>query len=346
MEESKPNILFIGEGSVTDAIRCVLPAIELAKMEYANTRYDFVQYRDSPPDPDPDVDLVVFSRPHQDTLLSAYRRMGIPTIVDMDDDFHSIPEEHPGYNFVGPGDQMWLMKLENCMYLATHMITTTHELAKRLGKYRDDKKEVSVIPNGWSSRDPYWLSVRPEHHKGKLIIGWGGTITHREDFQPCIQPIKKIMKKYPETHICIALDAEIYSFFTTIDEKRKLFLPQVPYPMYPLTLSYWDIMLAPLKDTYFNGAKSDIKLVDAGAKGIPYIASNIPVYADWIGGGIKVDDDGWYDALEELVVDEEKRKKLAQEGYKLAQSRDMLTIGEQWRDVIDMVLKESKEVYD
>jgi glycosyltransferase involved in cell wall biosynthesis len=314
-------------------------------MGYAETGYQGLRWQDKSPPPNPDIDAVIFSRPHHDSLLSAYKRMGIPTIVDMDDDFHTIPENHPGYQVVGPGDPIWLMKLENCIYLADHVTVTTNELSNRLARFRDDPNSITVIPNGWSSSEPYWLSKRSVH-KDKIVIGWGGTITHREDFQMCIKPIKRILKEHPNVMICIAGDYEIYRYFAPAPEKQRGMIPMVRYELYPLVLSTWDILIAPLLNTEFNRAKSDIKLVDACARGIPFVASDMPVYSNWDKGGILASDDEWYDVLKRLVEDSELRKRLGQEGKKNAKEREMIELGDLWADTIEKTIVDNMEVYE
>jgi glycosyltransferase involved in cell wall biosynthesis len=349
-DESKEvrKVLFIGENSVSDAIRCKLPAVELSKMQYADVSYNVLPWHEDPPPPIAGLDAVVFSRPHHDTLLMAYKRMGVPTIVDMDDDFRAIPESHPGYKWVGMGNTHYMTKLENCISLGDRLVVTTDELKERLVNYRmGDYNSIHVIPNGWSSRDPHWLDKR-SIYKDRIILGWGGTITHREDFQMIVGPVKQILREYPETMICIAGDTEIYQMFATVKEKQKLFVPMVPYEMYPITLSLWDIMLVPLLNNHFNCAKSDIKLVDAGAMGIPYIASNMPVYWDWPGPdldspGLIVDDDAWYAAIKSLVIDEDKRKKMGKAGKKASRTREMMELGLLWRDVIEETIQDLDE---
>jgi hypothetical protein len=70
-DESKEvrKVLFIGENSVSDAIRCKLPAVELSKMQYADVSYNVLPWHEDPPPPIAGLDAVVFSRPHHDTLL-------------------------------------------------------------------------------------------------------------------------------------------------------------------------------------------------------------------------------------------------------------------------------------
>jgi hypothetical protein len=145
--------------------------------------------------------------------------------------------------------------------------------------------------------------------------------------------------------ICIAGDAEIYRLLATVPEHQKLFVPMVAYELYPTVLSLWDIMLAPLLDNHFNQAKSDIKLVDAGARGIPFVASNMGVYKEWLYGGTKVDDNGWYEAIKTYVTDKELREEHAKQGKRYAKQRDMLELGVVWRNVIEEVIRENETRY-
>jgi glycosyltransferase involved in cell wall biosynthesis len=124
----------------------------------------------------------------------------------------------------------------------------------------------------------------------------------------------------------------------------------VPYDQYPITVGYFDIMLAPLINDHFNNAKSDIKLIDAGAMGIPYVASNIPVYKEWFDGdgnkaGLLSPDDQWYENMKYLVQNKEIRDNMGRAGKKAVKKRDMINLGELWLETIDKVIKDNEEDY-
>jgi glycosyltransferase involved in cell wall biosynthesis len=145
-------------------------------------------------------------------------------------------------------------------------------------------------------------------------------------------------------------DPEIYRMFATTPEKQKLFMPMVPYELYPLMLSLWDIMLVPLLENHFNMAKSDIKLVEAGAKGIPYIASKMPVYEPWfkeVGNkaGMLSTNNEWYENIKYLVQNPEERMKMGKAGKAAAKTREMMELGKLWRAVIDQAIYDMKENY-
>ena len=128
-----------------------------------------------------------------------------------------------------------------------------------------------------------------------------------------------------------------------VKESQKLFIPMAPYHLYPLTLAMWDVMLVPLRNMDFNAAKSDIKLVDAGAKGIPFIASDVPVYRDWPHGGKTIsNDDLWYETIELFIKDKATYDNCVQLGKREAKKRDMIELHDLWRDVIENAIEENE----
>jgi len=333
------RILFVGEGTVSDAVRLQLPAVELTRIGDTEVSYLKLNYRNETPKAEPGADAVVFSRPHYDSLLVSYKRQGIPVIVDMDDDFHSIPPEHPGYNHVGRGDPVYLERLENCLYLADLLIVTTEELKTRLSQFNSN---ITIIPNGWDSSNWLWRAKR-RIVRDRLTIGWGGTITHRQDFEMAVGPLKTIIRKNKNVVLVMAGDYEIYNIFRSVPEDQKMFLPMVSYDTYPYLLSHFDIMLAPLLNNEFNRAKSDIKLVDAGARNIPFIASDMPVYSDWTAGGLLVKDDEWYEALDKYLRWPELRKHDGDAGRKLAAKREFSILGDLWNTAINSAIAAKRE---
>jgi len=83
-------------------------------------------------------------------------------------------------------------------------------------------------------------------------------------------------------------------------------------------LTEWDVGLAVIADIPFNRARSNVKLKEYAALGLPWLASPIGPYAGTgeKQGGRLVPDDGWYDALERLVLKPRERRKLAKRAAK------------------------------
>jgi len=328
------RLLFLGEGGVSDAVRCILPMEQFNRTGYFDAIFQALPLGGRVVNLVEDVDVVVYSRPHHLELIKAYKERGAKVIVDMDDDFHTIPKSHPGYPYVGWGNPIGMKNMEMCLEIADLVTVTTNILVDRLQKF--NKKPLKIIPNGWSALNELW-SVRYEHDT--INIGWGGTITHKQDFALCKNRLIEIARQYPNVKIYIGGDYGIYEMLKSVREEQKEFIPMVPYDDYPHLLAYMDIWLAPLQYNDFNLAKSDIKLVDAGVKGIPFIASPLPFYMDWGGGGIIAESsDAWREALTELVTDQELREGYGKEGRKLADEREMSKLFSLWADAVEEVL--------
>lgn len=278
-------------------------------------------------------DLIICIRPNQDLCrflldsLDANR----PVIIDIDDDFASIPEENPSYSHIGPGNKEYLDILLKTVAACTRLVVATDELVNRYG--RDD---AVVIKNYVDEDNELWGMTRKPH---PLTIGWGGTITHREDFNLCQPAIMRILQERPDVRIVIGVDQHIFNRFKDIPESQKLFIPALQFDIYPALYSYMDIVLAPLIDNHFNRSKSDVKLLDSGMASLPFVASPLPQYIDWGGGGLYAEtEEDWYRMIMALIIDRELATRLGIEGRNLALKRTSAVIFPQWLKVIEELL--------
>jgi glycosyltransferase involved in cell wall biosynthesis len=96
--------------------------------------------------------------------------------------------------------------------------------------------------------------------------------------------------------------------------------------------SEFDVAIAPLADTAFNRLKSDIKLLEYTAMGLPAVVSAIGPYldADWVDRCSSPDD--WGRALSELINDrfvvEEKRVHVEAQEEEMWRGRRAAVTGE------------------
>lgn len=324
------DIAWIGEGGVSDEVRSRMYAKKLSigrKCHYIKLprQVNIKEYMI-------DVDCAIFCRPTVPELISAYRTRGIKIVVDWDDDYWSIPKEHPGYKGVGRGNPELLNRVAQCLEQADLLTFSTEELAKRFERFQ---KPYHIVPNGWDQDNRNWF-VNRRAYSSHVTFGWTGTITHLEDFNIALNPLLRVLKRDTNTRIIIGSDIRIYKLFKDIPEIRKVYYPMVEYEIYPYAIGCYNIFIVPLLDTEFNRAKSDIKLVDAGAVGIPFVASRMPVYSEWPGGGLFANtNDEWYDALNRLSKDRDLRESLGREGHELALKRESTNIAKTWSSIIE-----------
>lgn len=225
--------------------------------------------------------------------------------------------------------------LENC----DGAITSTNQLQEELKKYQS-----TVLLNRNLASDEL-ISISSQFLKDYsqvsdvVKIGYfSGSISHNENFELIKPAIKQLLKKYSnvQLHIVGILD---------IPKDMKPFGNQivthdyVDWDKLPALISEVDINLAPLVDSIFNRAKSEIKWIEAALVKVPTVASKIGAFSDEVVDGetgLLATDDEWFDKLESLILSLELRQKLAESAYRavlenctLSKKDEMVTYFEQ-----------------
>ena len=225
--------------------------------------------------------------------------------------------------------------LENC----DGAITSTNQLQEELKKYQS-----KVLLNRNLASDDL-IAISSQHIKDYsqpsdiVKIGYfSGSISHNENFELIKPAIKQLLTKYSnvQLHIVGILD---------IPKDMKPFGNQivthdyVDWDKLPALISEVDINLAPLVDSIFNRAKSEIKWIEAALVKVPTVASKIGAFSDEVVDGetgLLATDDEWFDKLESLVLSLELRQKLAESAYRavlenctLSKKDEMVTYFEQ-----------------
>lgn len=312
------KIVMVGDGGVSEAVRIKMPAGALA-MRHQVQVFSYTQNQI----PLVPCDVAILSRcPHVE-LVKQFKNNGARVLIDIDDDFFAIPPQHPGYESVGKNSP-FAKGLRESIRHCDGLIVSTPELAER---YQTLAPIRAVIPNGWSDRDGWSRTKVP--HRG-LVIAWAGTITHRQDFSLVQETLISAAARAPHVRIRIGGDPEIYQLLGPVPEYQKTFLPMLPFRNYVTAFQDVDLWLAPLVDDPFNRAKSDVKLVEAGATGTPFLASCLPQYLRWNAGGLYALPGEWSENLAALIDSPQLRADLAEEGWKKAQERNITQLVALW----------------
>lgn len=273
------------------------------------------------------------------TALSAKR----PVVVDLDDDFNAIPKHNPAFRYTGGGHPTYLRELDKL--IKQPGVITTYASPELQNRYHHDG---IIIPNYWDEENDAWELARDKRDPQFIKFGFSGTTTHRMDFEIIKIALLRILKEFPDTKMVVNLDGNIYNHFTDIPENRKLFLPGISYKDYPLIFRYIDILLVPLKDTHFNRAKSDVKLIEAGASKTAWIASNLPMYQEWGAGGILVDDnkgtpeqltEKWYEVIKSAIEPNNIMPAVITDGYAKAMTRTSELVCQKWLELMDTIFE-------
>ena len=215
------------------------------------------------------------------------------------------------------------------------MITVPSEILA--ASMKDVAQDVHVIPDGWSRQNILW--EKKGAPRQTINIGWVDSSGQLEDLTFIRRYIIRIIREFPNTRITIIGNPQAYRLFENLPEHRRMYMPLVAFEEFPYLLSHLDILLVPLRATPYNLTIPDTVLMEAGAKGIPWIASPVPSFRLWGTGGIISESiDEWHLNLRHLVMDMELRNTLGKAGLIAARTREMSQLGRVWLDVISQVI--------
>ena len=225
--------------------------------------------------------------------------------------------------------------LENC----DGAITSTNQLQKELKKYQSKV----LLNRNLASDELIFISsqfLKDYSHVSDVVkIGYfSGSISHNENFELIKPAIMQLLKKYSNVQLHIVGILDIPKDMKPF-ENQIVTHDYVDWDKLPVLISEVDINLAPLVDSIFNRAKSEIKWIEAALVKVPTVASKIGAFSDMVidgETGLLATDDQWFDKLEALVLSPELRQNLAESAYRavlenctLSKKDDMVTYFEQ-----------------
>lgn len=298
-------------------------------------RREYLSSRDVRPD------VVITSNPHLNPALvenlSGLSNAGVPIILDLDTDFEKQPISHPEYNTKGLGTRARSNAYTTALSLA-HTVTVSSEV--NANSMRNLVENVCAIPDGWSNQNKLWKKDPPP--RNTINIGWVGTNGQLEDLLLVRRFIIRIIREFQNTRVVIIGNPQAYRLFENLPDNRRMYLPEVAHEEFPYLLSQVDILLIPLRCTPYNLSLPDTLLMEAGAKGIPWVASSIPSFQRWQKGGVISEAlDEWHLNIRHLVMDEELRSRLGSEGKSAVEAREMKQTGKLWLEMINQVVHSS-----
>lgn len=206
------------------------------------------------------------------------------------------------------------LMLEHC----DAAITSTNQLQTELLKYKD-----KVLLNRNLASDELIAlsrqSIKTYHQTDETVkIGYfSGSISHNENFELVKPALKTLFDKYDQVELHIVGHLDIPTDLTAYQE-RIIRHDYVDWDKLPTLISQVDINLAPLVDSIFNRAKSEIKWMEAALVKVPTVASDLGAFADMVidgETGLLAKNDQWFDKLESLVLSSQLRQTIAENAY-------------------------------
>lgn len=204
------------------------------------------------------------------------------------------------------------------MKLCDGVVTSTQKMKEELLDY----KELVILNRNLANQELVEISQRAiklfDAKETSIKIGYfSGSITHNENFELIKPAVLQLLEKHQtlELHLVGHLDLpdDLKPFKQRI--KTHAF---VDWKKLPELISEIDINIAPLVDSIFNEAKSEIKWIEAALVKVPTVASNLGAFKEMIihnETGVLVDDSSWFGELNRLIESVELRKHIAEKAY-------------------------------
>lgn len=261
----------------------------------------------------PQWDVVWVARPRHYLILPLMqeaRRIGVPVLVDIDDWLLEQPDSYGATQWCGTRTSQETMRA--ALHLADAVTASTPVIAERCAALGI---QSHIIPNA-IDREQF---TRQPHNGNILTIAFCGTIAHRDDV-PLIAPaLRRLLATHMGRIQVISVGCAIPGLQGIEGYTHYDFVAATAYPQMLSNLRV-DIGLAPLYDTPFNEARSDIKYLEYSATGAATIASAVTPYKESIGEdrGILVLEntpEGWAAAILDLVENTNQRQLLADNAY-------------------------------
>ncbi|MGO9197582.1 MAG: glycosyltransferase [Acidimicrobiales bacterium] len=273
-------------------------------------------------------DLVHMHRqygPATDALVARLRHIGVAISYDNDDDLAAIHRDSPSYREAGGlKGQRDFAATARVARRAALVTTPSDTLADRYR--RAGAEHVEVIEN-YLPRE--FLAARRRDHFG-VVVGWIAGLEHSVDASRLglREVFLSLLKRYPKLRVA-SIGADL-----RLAHDRYFHLEQADFASLLYAAAGFDIGIAPLADSRFNAARSNVKVKEYACLGIPWLASPVAPYAD-LGrdqGGELVDDGEWEQALSALIEHPRRRARLGRQARDWAETQTIEIAGHRWEE--------------
>lgn len=297
----------------TTQLRCFQPADCLRALGADVT---LTQLYKSSPNPG---DILLLHRVHLDNFTSCYikyaRDLGLVLVYDTDDLLFS---ESASEYFIRNKRERLAGKIplhRSAMSLCDVVLVSTERLATHARAFHND---VRILRNSLSkdylasAKTVYESRVRKQEDSVTMAY-MSGSSTHDYDFRLMERSLLRLLADYKHVHLKIVGPVEYSSEFHSFGPRFN-HLGFVDYENFPDLYEDVDINLIPLEvEQEFCQSKSELKFIEAGACGVPSIASPTDVYLKVVGdkaNGMVVNGNDWYSSIQYFVENPDKIQKL------------------------------------
>lgn len=227
-----------------------------------------------------DVYVVLMQRLMHATLaehIKQAREFGQIVINDLDDWYWGLDPQNDAFKSSHPKTNAKENRnhYKNVISASTVVTVSTQYLADRIKSWV--RCPIHILEN---TVDVTRFNVKEHSASTTPTLGWVGATSHRsgdlEILRGIVNPLV-VGGEYKMQHSGHYAHAPSFASKVGLHDDQVLVLPAVDAVHYPELLTM-DVGIAPLRDTPFNHAKSDIKLLEYSASGIPWVGSALSSY--------------------------------------------------------------------
>ena len=186
-------------------------------------------------------------------------------VAELDDYFPNIPLKSIHHNQI---PKSIIKELRRTLALADRLVVSTEPLAEALAGMNPDIRVIhNHLPMQW------WGTCQSHRRQGKKPrVGWAGGSSHRGDLEMIADVIGALADQVEWVFMGMCPD-NIRPYIHEFHDGA----PIETYPQKLATLNL-DLAIAPLEDNIFNRCKSNLRLLELGACGVPIVCSDVAAF--------------------------------------------------------------------
>jgi len=280
---------------------------------------------------DENTDLFFFQRNSTEEslkLIFHLRQGGVNVIYDIDDDILHIPLSNPVSDLYFKSPKVPWSQLMSIRFASLVTVSTP----ALVDLYSRINPNVVLIEN-WLDKDDWAVPVDALLTKDRVRIFWGGSPTHKNDLVLLGPVFERVKQKHPEVEFIIMGDqiSEYEDLVSTI--------PFGPYKFFQRVQRSCQIGIAPMEDSLFNRAKSDLRIKELAASGMAVVASPVGEYAGYDDFCLYAKDtDGWVYVLCALIESKTEREEYARRAEEWSKTQYLCDHIDQWTNAFERLL--------
>jgi glycosyltransferase involved in cell wall biosynthesis len=284
-----------------------------------------------------ECDVVHVYRGYEDPqplkCIAELRRRGIAITWDDDDDVRLFPSDSPGYKALYGGlNTQRLVQQQIALAAKADVVTTTNQtLADLFAK--NFEGPIEVIENFLQSAQ----YARNGQKQDGVTVGWVAGREHMADVRllDVTSMLCNVMER--DKHVRVAT----VGVKLDIASDRYTHIPRIEFPDLGKFLAQLDIGIAPIADHPMSYARSNVKVKEYAAAGVPWVASTRGPYVG-LGakeGGVTVADDRWEQVLLDLAGSRRKRMRLGRKAASWGESQHIDQHAQRWEAVLQKAVE-------